>query len=158
MLGSGQGEFEELDHGGQGPGSCLILSKIRRSVVLNNLWSNGRQWEYLWSREWKGVVSKCTDLLGWSKMGAFKYEKVPDSVLKKSWSLRGTTKKKACFSCWSLSLTLSGLLSFLSCYLLSQSEGSPHQTAKLCPGAALGCRELPSPCQAWATAVGEKRN
>lgn len=27
-------------------------------------------------------------------MGAFKYEKVPDSVLKKSWSLRGTTKKK----------------------------------------------------------------
>lgn len=26
-------------------------------------------------------------------MGAFKYEKVPDSVLKKRWSLRGTTKK-----------------------------------------------------------------
>lgn len=90
-------------------------------------------------------------------MNIFKYEKVPGSVLKRRWSLRATTKK-ACFNCRSLSLTLSGLLSFLSCYLLSQSEGIPHQTAKLCPGAVLGCRELLSPCQARATAVGEKRN
>lgn len=110
------------------PCSLLVLNSpsVRRSSVpvvqqeaLNINLEQGTE----------GIVWKFITFWGWRKRGAFKYEKLPSSILKKGKVV--FHKRRWYFSCWNPSLSPNGLLSHLWWYVLSQTWGQTAETVQV---------------------------